>query len=160
MAERRMLREAMRIHDIYNYAEPIIDMLRERYGSYDADSLDEVLIDASFAQLLKERGYNVQVWSDSADAAEEEQAVAPAPEAAPTVRRAPVTSTMGTSRPRTRATSSAATTGESTEGRTRTTTSRTRRTTSASSGEEAPRTTRRTTRTTRTAANETEPSGT
>ncbi len=155
MAERRMLREAMRVHDIYNNAEPIIDMLRERYGSYDGDSLDEVLIDASFAQLLKERGYNVQVWSDSADAAGE-PAAAPAAAAPLPLRRTPVSGTAGTTRPRTR-TSSTAAMGEGAEGRTGTATRRTTRTPRANSAEEAPRTTRRTTRS---AANEPETSGT
>jgi hypothetical protein len=62
MAERKMLRELMTVQDIYNYAEPITDMLREEYGSYDADSLDEVKVEERFAQRLLARGYDVRPW--------------------------------------------------------------------------------------------------
>lgn len=59
MAERRMLRQVMSPSDIYAHAESICDMLREQYGSYDADSLEEVFVDESFAQRLKARGYDL-----------------------------------------------------------------------------------------------------
>lgn len=59
MAERRMLRQVMSPSDIYAHAESICDMLREQYGSYDADSLEEVFVDESFGQRLKARGYDL-----------------------------------------------------------------------------------------------------
>jgi len=60
MPGRRMLREIMSINDIYSFAEPIMEMLREDYGSYDADSLDEVRVEDAFAHRLKARGYEVR----------------------------------------------------------------------------------------------------
>ena len=42
MAERKMLRQVMSPADIYLHADAICEMLRDHYGSYDADSLDEV----------------------------------------------------------------------------------------------------------------------
>lgn len=62
MSGRKMLREIMTINDIYNYAEPIMEMLREEYGSYDGDSLDEVRVEEPFAQRLAARGYDVRAW--------------------------------------------------------------------------------------------------
>ena len=59
MAERRLLRQVMSPSDIYAHAESICDMLREQYGSYDADSLEEVFVDESCAQRLKARGYDL-----------------------------------------------------------------------------------------------------
>lgn len=66
MSGRRMLRDIMTISDVYQYAESIMEMLREDYGSYDADSLDEVLVEETFAQRLAARGYEVRPWADGA----------------------------------------------------------------------------------------------
>jgi hypothetical protein len=55
-----MLRDMMTVNDIYNYAEAIIEMLREEYGTYDADTLDEVQVEERFAQRLEARGYDVR----------------------------------------------------------------------------------------------------
>jgi hypothetical protein len=65
MAGRKMLRDIMTINDIYTFAEPIIEMLREDYGSYDADALDEVFIEEPFAQHLAARGYEVRSWPET-----------------------------------------------------------------------------------------------
>lgn len=78
MSGRKMLREIMTVNDIYAFAEPIMEMLREDYGSYDADSLDEVLVEETFAQRLGARGYDVRSWNDALDSAPE---VAPPPPA-------------------------------------------------------------------------------
>ena len=59
MAERKMLRQVMSPSDIYAHAEAVCDMLREHYGSYDADSLEEVIVDDAFAQRLQSRGYDL-----------------------------------------------------------------------------------------------------
>lgn len=64
MAVRRMLRDIMNSADVYAFAEPIMEMLREDYGSYDADALDEVMVEETFAQRLKSRGYEVRPWGD------------------------------------------------------------------------------------------------
>jgi hypothetical protein len=73
MPGRRMLRDMMSVNDIYSYADSIIELLREEYGTYDADTLDEVQVEDRFAQRLEARGYEVR----SPDAA-------PAPAPAPT----------------------------------------------------------------------------
>ncbi len=65
MPGRRMLRDMMSVNDIYSYADPIIEMLREEYGSYDADTLDEVQVDERFAQRLQARGYEVRIGGDA-----------------------------------------------------------------------------------------------
>ncbi len=57
MPVRKMLRDLMTVNDIYHFADQITDMLREDYGSYDADALDEVLVEERFAQRLHSRGY-------------------------------------------------------------------------------------------------------
>jgi hypothetical protein len=79
-----MLRDIMAVSDVYQYADLIMEMLREDYGSYDADSLDEVLVEETFAQRLASRGYEVRPWGegaagDSAPAATPTPAPAPAP---------------------------------------------------------------------------------
>lgn len=76
MPGRRMLREMMSVNDIYSYADPIMEMLREEYGSYDADTLDEVQVDERFAQRLQARGYEVRTGN-------EQPTPAPAPTPAP-----------------------------------------------------------------------------
>lgn len=68
MPERRMLRDMMSVNDIYSFADSIIELLREEYGSYDADTLDEVQVEDRFAQRLKARGYEVRSASDPAPA--------------------------------------------------------------------------------------------
>ena len=59
MAERKMLRHVMSPSDIYAHADTICDLLRDHYGSYDADLIDEVLVDESFVQRLKAKGYDL-----------------------------------------------------------------------------------------------------
>ncbi len=59
MIQRQMLRQVMSPGDIYANADALVDMLRDHYGSYDADSLDEVLVDESFVQRLKARGFDI-----------------------------------------------------------------------------------------------------
>lgn len=82
MSGRRMLRDIMAVSDVYQYADLIMEMLREDYGSYDADSLDEVLVEETFAQRLASRGYDIRPWGDS-DTSESVPAPAPAPAPAP-----------------------------------------------------------------------------
>lgn len=103
----RALRQVMSVQDIYAYAEPIMQMLREAYGSYDADVLDEVQVDDSFVQRLQSRGYELRVPVEPApsDAAPPEPGVvaprrrtattansSPAPTSAPPVSPAPASS--------------------------------------------------------------------
>ena len=64
MPGRRMLREMMSVNDIYSFADPIMEMLREEYGSYDADTLDEVQVDERFVQRLQARGYEVRTGNE------------------------------------------------------------------------------------------------
>jgi hypothetical protein len=59
MAEWKMLRQVISPSEIYANAESMVDLLREQYGSYDADSLEEVMVDEAFTQRLKERGYEL-----------------------------------------------------------------------------------------------------
>ncbi len=53
MAEPRMLRQVMTTTELFSHSEAICDMLRDQYGTYDADSLEEVLVDEAFVQRLK-----------------------------------------------------------------------------------------------------------
>lgn len=69
MAERKMLRQVMSPSDVYAHAESICDMLREQYGSYDADSLEEVFVDETFVQRLKSLGYDLLGEGDMAESA-------------------------------------------------------------------------------------------
>lgn len=87
MAGRKMLREIMAVNDIYNFAEPITEMLREEYGSYDADSLDEVMVEEPFSQRLAARGYDTRPWAAPSEAPQP----APAPTRAPVPEPVPVT---------------------------------------------------------------------
>ena len=82
MAERKMLRHVMSPGDIYAHAETICDMLREHYGSYDADSLDEVMVEETFVERLKARGYDLL-----AEGAEAEDGATASPPPAPAVPR-------------------------------------------------------------------------
>lgn len=59
MAQMKMLRQVMSPADIYTHADTICDMLRDHYGSYDADSLDEVMVEETFAQRLAAKGYDL-----------------------------------------------------------------------------------------------------
>lgn len=59
MAPRKMLRQVMSTADIYAHAETLIDLLRDHYGSYDADALDEVLVEESFVARLRAKGYDL-----------------------------------------------------------------------------------------------------
>lgn len=80
MPERRMLRDMMSVNDIYSFADSIIELLREEYGTYDADTLDEVQVEDRFAQRLKARGYEVRSANDPAPTPVPTPApVAPAP---------------------------------------------------------------------------------
>lgn len=81
MSGRRMLRDIMAASDVYQYADLIMEMLREDYGSYDGDALDEVLVEETFVQRLASRGYEVRPWVDVSPA---ESAPAAAPAPAPT----------------------------------------------------------------------------
>ncbi|HEX6293241.1 MAG TPA: hypothetical protein VFZ66_28940 [Herpetosiphonaceae bacterium] len=114
MPGRRMLRDMMSVNDIYSYAEPIIELLREEYGSYDADTLDEVQVEDGFAQRLQARGYEVRVESEPAAPGVSAAPVSTPPVSAPSVSApetpiVPVTvvrtrratsNTGGTARPR------------------------------------------------------------
>jgi hypothetical protein len=104
MAAKRMLRTVMSVQDIYGYAEPIMQMLREEYGSYDADSLEEVLVEDPFVHRLQARGYEVRGIVDGAalevSAAPRTPATeAPAAPRAPATRRR-TTTTSSTDEPR------------------------------------------------------------
>jgi hypothetical protein len=59
MAQMKMLRQVMSPADIYTHADTICDMLRDHYGSYDADSLDEVMVEETFVQRLSAKGYDL-----------------------------------------------------------------------------------------------------
>lgn len=59
MAQMKMLRQVMSPADIYTHADTICDMLRDHYGSYDADSLDEVMVEETFGQRLAAKGYDL-----------------------------------------------------------------------------------------------------
>ena len=59
MAQMKMLRQVMSPADIYSHADTICDMLRDHYGSYDADSLDEVMVEDTFIQRLAAKGYDL-----------------------------------------------------------------------------------------------------
>lgn len=165
---RRMLHQVMTVNDIYAYAEPIMEMLREEYGSYDADALDEVQVDDAFIHRLQARGYEVlpgaQVAGEAPSAppasAPRRRTTAvssPASEDSKAARRTPTatSATSEESKPAKRTTAARAT-GEDSKPATRT-----RRTSSAASAADdaaetpAPRrtTTRRTTRTPRAGTN-------
>lgn len=81
MSGRRMLRDIMTVSDVYQYADLIMEMLREDYGSYDADELAEVLVEETFAQRLAARGYEIRPWGDSAATEDAVPAAPPAPAA-------------------------------------------------------------------------------
>ena len=141
----------MSVQDVYAYAEPIMQMLREEYGSYDADSLEEVQVDDPFVQRLQARGYEVRVPVDApataTDGASATRAVAPRRRAAtPTnsTATAPTDSTTPTTPTAVPPTSSAAPAADAPRPATRT-----RRTnTAAASGAEGVSPTRRTAGTT------------
>lgn len=59
MSQQKQLRQVMSPADIYAHAEALCEMLRDHYGSYDADSLEEVMVDESFVQRIKARGYDL-----------------------------------------------------------------------------------------------------
>lgn len=59
MSSRKMLRQIMSTADIYAHAETLVEMLRDHYGTYDADALDEVPVDESFVQRIRAKGYDV-----------------------------------------------------------------------------------------------------
>lgn len=59
MAEQKMLRQLLTMADLYAHAEAIIELLHEQYGGYDADALEEVLVDDSFVQRLQAKGYDL-----------------------------------------------------------------------------------------------------
>src|SRR5918998_738286 len=59
MAQMKMLRQVMSPADIYTHADTICDMLRDHYGSYDADALDEVMVEDTFIQRLAAKGYDL-----------------------------------------------------------------------------------------------------
>lgn len=90
MSGRRMLRDIMAASDVYQYADLIMEMLREDYGSYDGDALDEVLVEETFVQRLASRGYEVRPWVDVSPA-ESAPAAAPAPTPLPSSDVVPVT---------------------------------------------------------------------
>jgi hypothetical protein len=140
-----MLRTVMSVQDIYAYAEPIIQMLREEYGSYDADALDEVLVEDPFVHRLQARGYEVLVQPEADVAADVPAAPRPTP-----VRRRPAATDSAADEPRpatrTRRTAAAASTAEegATDG------ASTRRSTTGTGRTATPR---RTTRTPRASSN-------
>ena len=154
---RRALRQVMSVQDVYAYAEPIMQMLREEYGSYDADSLEEVQVEDPFVQRLQARGYEVRVPVDApapampTDGSSATRAVAPRRRAAtPTASTAtaPVASTTPSAPTAVPPTSSAAPAADAPRPATRT-----RRTsTGATSGDEGATPTRRTAGTTARAA--------
>jgi hypothetical protein len=157
MAERRMLREVMRVNDIYTFAEPIMQMLREEYGSYDADSLDEVMVDEVFSQRLMARGYELSPAAQaSALRAAQEGSRTPATEPKPARDASEASEAAPATATRTRRTTSRSTEtaskakGGSSDRKAETTTTRTRRATSRDdTSQTSGRTTGRTTRTTR-----------
>ncbi|GAC1563703.1 MAG: hypothetical protein NVS2B7_37670 [Herpetosiphon sp.] len=59
MSEMKMLRQLMAINELYSHGEAISEMLRDQYGTYDADSLEDVLVDETFIQRLKAKGYEL-----------------------------------------------------------------------------------------------------
>ncbi len=148
---RRALRQVMSVQDVYAYAEPIMQMLREEYGSYDADSLEEVQVEDAFVQRLQARGYEVRVPvaapAPATDGAPALHPVAPRRRAAtPTASTAPapVASTVAPVASAAPAASSAAPAADAPRPATRT-----RRTsTAAASGDDGATTTRRTAGTT------------
>ncbi len=151
MAEQRMLHDVMRVNDIYLFAEPIIQMLREEYGSYDADVLDEVLVDDTFVQRLTARGYDV-LPSAQASVTPAEQPVENAAEdtAKPKTprRTAAASSTTTSARQRPRRDTSATEEAEP-KAESETPTRPRRASTTRADSEETGTTTRRSTRTTR-----------
>ena len=91
MSGRRMLRDLMTVSDVYQYADSIMEMLREEYGSYDADALDEVMIEEVFARRLLARGYDVRPWVDDVPASATPSAPPAPPAPAPSDAVVPVT---------------------------------------------------------------------